>query len=296
MSANHEPPLPTGHNYSALHANQKAVSATASGPLNTKPKQKKSAKKQGQASSGMNGVGGHLQGPSMLTNGASSHFGQSAEQFSGVFRQNSDNLNSKTSNYYTVINQTLASQVASSMNNGSFLPNDMMHRRGEAATETTTTAGSKRKQNKNANGGVTKSMKTFTFGLFVVLATAGPRNSTDEETAWMDRERNCMCCRRLSEMDHGMRMLCLPPPQEDLDTIETNCDVDEELNDCIKRLEKSPNANVAAINDLKVIKEEQEEREAEHDHEYGGEEGISGAFNAISTFGAFATAVVLTAF
>lgn len=98
----------------------------------------------------------------MLMNGASSHFGQSAEQFSGVFRQNSDNLNSKTSNYYTVINQTLASQVASSMNNGSFLPNDMMHRRGEAATETTTTAGSKRKHNKNANGGLAKSLKDNT--------------------------------------------------------------------------------------------------------------------------------------
>ena len=48
------------------------------------------------------------------------------------------------------------------MNNGSFLPNDMMHRRGEAATDATTTAGSKRKQTKNANGGLTKSLKDNT--------------------------------------------------------------------------------------------------------------------------------------
>ena len=34
----------------------------------------------------------------------------SSNQFGGgVFPQNNDNLNSKTSNYYTVINQTLAS-------------------------------------------------------------------------------------------------------------------------------------------------------------------------------------------
>ena len=48
------------------------------------------------------------------------------------------------------------------MNNGSFLPNDMMNRRGEAATDATTTAGSKRKQTKNTNGGLTKSLKDNT--------------------------------------------------------------------------------------------------------------------------------------
>ena len=47
-------------------------------------------------------------------------------QFSAVFAHNNDNLNSKTSNYYTVINQTLASQVASSMNETSFIPGEIV--------------------------------------------------------------------------------------------------------------------------------------------------------------------------
>ena len=47
------------------------------------------------------------------------------------------------------------------MNNASFLPNDMM-RRGEAGTEATTTAGSKRNKGKNTNGGLTKSLKDNT--------------------------------------------------------------------------------------------------------------------------------------
>ena len=49
------------------------------------------------------------------------------------------------------------------MNNGSFLPNDMMHRRGDGATETTATGGSKRKSAKNnTNGVLAKSLKDNT--------------------------------------------------------------------------------------------------------------------------------------
>ena len=43
------------------------------------------------------------------------------QAFGGVFGSKPDNLNSKTSNYYTVINQTLASQVASSMHDVPFV-------------------------------------------------------------------------------------------------------------------------------------------------------------------------------
>ena len=163
LSNNPDGPVSTGYNFSAI-ANQKASASATSGPLSGKPKQKKSAKKHGasQGAQGINGVVGHMPGAAMLMNGTGTHFGQPPEQFGGGFRQNSDHLNSKSSNYYTVINQTLASQVASSMNNGSFAQNDTAQRRGEVGTEATTTAGSKRKSNKNTHGGLTKSVKDST--------------------------------------------------------------------------------------------------------------------------------------
>ena len=145
-------------------------------------------------------------------------------------------------------------------------------------------------------------MKTFAFGLLAVFVAAGRGDKEEEEPVIMEDERMCVCCRLLKDMDHGLRQLCLPPTDEEAETIARLCNVDEELDDCITRLELDPNADVASINDLKVIEEQQAEREAEHDHEHEHEHEEeemmteSGAFKSLSTIAALATAILITAF
>ena len=94
-------------------------------------------------------------------------------------------------------------------------------------------------------------------------------------------------------MDNNLRMLCLPPPEEDLEVIDELCNVEEDLDSCIARLEADSNANAASVNDLKVIREEQDAREADHDHSLEAESAASSAF---SGFTALAAVVLLAAF
>merc|ERR1712086_958953 len=124
-------------------------------------------------------------------------------------------------------------------------------------------------------------MRTFTFALLTVFAYAA--RDADGNAIEDDRNggRNCMCCRRLSDADHELRMLCLPPSDEDQKAIDYYCNTEEQLDTCIVRLEADETANATALADLRVIQEEQEERTAEHDEEHDHDhdhEGESGAF------------------
>ena len=124
-------------------------------------------------------------------------------------------------------------------------------------------------------------MKTFTFALLSVLAYAA--RDADGNAIEDDRNsgRNCMCCRRLSDADHELRMLCLPPSDEDQKAIDYFCNDEEQLDACIVRLEADETANAAALADLRSIQEEQMERAAEHDEEHDhdhDDEAMSGAF------------------
>ena len=145
-------------------------------------------------------------------------------------------------------------------------------------------------------------MRTFAFGLLAVVVAAARNRGNDEEevveeeVVVVEEPPPCVCCRLLKDLDHGMRQLCLPPTDEEAETIAYHCNADEELDDCIVRLEtEDSTANAAAINDLQVIQEAQGEREVEHDHEHD-HEGESGAIKGLSTVAALATAIIFTAF
>ena len=131
----------------------------------------------------------------------------------------------------------------------------------------------------------------------VAIAGKGGKEIEIEDEMVEKYEELCVCCGPLSKMDNNRRMLCLPPLEEELVVIEELCNEEEDLDDCITRLEADETADVASINDLKVIKEEQEEREAEHDHEHEhSDEAESGAINALSGLAAISTAFILAAF
>merc|ERR1712032_1111691 len=115
-------------------------------------------------------------------------------------------------------------------------------------------------------------MKPFMLSLLAVVIAAARKDKETDEVI-IKEEELCVCCPPTSEMDNNLRMLCLPPPEEDLDS-------------CIARLEADSNANAASVNDLKVIREEQDAREAEHDHSHEAE---SAAFSNFSGLAALAT-------
>merc|ERR1719232_35888 len=100
----------------------------------------------------------------------------------------------------------------------------------------------------------------------LAVAVIAARKDKDSDEVIMKDEEMCVCCPPTSEIDNNLRMLCLPPPPEDLEVIDELCNAEEDLDSCIARLEADSNANAASVNDLKVIREEQEAREAEHDH------------------------------
>merc|ERR1712014_116540 len=135
-------------------------------------------------------------------------------------------------------------------------------------------------------------MKTFTFAILTTLALG----ARDEDGKAIESKRDCLCCRRLADADHDLRMLCLPPSDEDQRTINYNCEAEEELDDCITRLEADPNADAAAVNDLKVIRETQEQQVTEHDEEHDHDhdhDAMSGAFNSLSAVTVLATTLAL---
>ena len=133
-------------------------------------------------------------------------------------------------------------------------------------------------------------MKTLTLSMLAVLAIAKPEESlVEKEEEW------CVCCRRLSEMDHELRMLCLPPPDDEAEVIEELCNPEEDIDECIARFEADENADQASLNDLKVIRENQEEREAEHDHDHS-HEGESGAVRMLSAAATLTAALALALF
>ena len=142
-------------------------------------------------------------------------------------------------------------------------------------------------------------MKTFTFTLLTVFAYAA-RDADGNAIEDDKRGGRCgMCCRRLADADHELRMLCLPPSDQEQKAIDFYCNDEEELDACIVRLEADETANATALNDLRDVQEVLEARVAEHDEEHDHEhedEGESGAFQGLSAVTALATAIVLAAF
>lgn len=108
------------------------------GPLNPNKgggKHKKSAKKVQNAigslssasTAAVNGLNGNNSHQSPLINSNQFAVGSTNAGTASVFSKNQDGLNSKaSSNYYTVINQTLATQVAHSMKEGSFIHKELV--------------------------------------------------------------------------------------------------------------------------------------------------------------------------
>ena len=146
-------------------------------------------------------------------------------------------------------------------------------------------------------------MKTFAFALLSVLAYAA--RDADGNALPDPNRRDCVCCRRLSDADHELRMLCLPPSDEDQRAIDYYCNDEEQLDRCIERLEADETANAVALADLKEIYEDHigrvaehdEEHEHDHEHDHDHEDmSESGAFQGLSAVTALATAIVLASF
>merc|ERR1719253_1238368 len=139
-------------------------------------------------------------------------------------------------------------------------------------------------------------MKTFTFALLTVFAYA----ARDADGNAIKDDRRCgMCCRRLADADHELRMLCLPPSDQEQKAIDFYCNDEEELDACIVRLEADETANATALADLRDVQEVLEARVAEHDEEHDHDhedEGESSAFQGLSAVTALATAIVPAAF
>ena len=108
--------------------------ASATHSALAKPKQRKSAKKQPVLSSLNSASSAAVAGLSHQHSPLLNQYGMAggqpkteAHKYSAVFPlPQGDQLNAKTSNYYTAINQTLASQVASSMYDMGLLAGELL--------------------------------------------------------------------------------------------------------------------------------------------------------------------------